>query len=81
MDDDNFERLLKVGEVAKLLGVSVSTVWRHVANGSLPEPVRFGGITRWAQSELANCLDKMKAERPEVGTNPTPHPVRKTRVG
>lgn len=81
MDHRHFERLLKVGEVAGLLGVSVSTVWRHVADGSLPEPVRFGGVTRWAQSELVDHLDALKAGRAEVGGTAANHPVCKTRAG
>lgn len=76
MDHGQFERLLRVGEVAGLLGVSVSTVWRHVADGSLPEPVRFGGVTRWAQSELILYLEALKAGRSEVGSNASTHPVR-----
>ena len=74
------ERLLKVVEVARLLGVSVSTVWRHVANGSLPEPVRFGGVTRWSETELVDHLDELKADRVAVGQDASAHRVHKSRV-
>ena len=43
---------LKDTEVAALLGISKSSVWRLTANGTLPQPVRIGGMTRWKRAEI-----------------------------
>lgn len=45
-------RLIPVGEVAEILGCSVSVVWKLLACKKVPEPVRFGGNTRWIYSEI-----------------------------
>jgi excisionase family DNA binding protein len=50
MKTDNF---LTVAEVAALLKLGNSTVWRLVKRGSLPSPVKIGGATRWNESEVA----------------------------
>jgi predicted DNA-binding transcriptional regulator AlpA len=39
-------------ETATLLGCSRATVWRRVADGALPQPVKFGGLTRFVLSEV-----------------------------
>ncbi len=38
--------LLTDRESAKLLHMSVSTFRRHVTNGSLPKPLKFGFLSR-----------------------------------
>lgn len=58
-----FDKLLNVKQVASTLGVSVPTVWRHVANGKLPAPCKVGGASRWLESELVAEIERMKAER------------------
>ncbi len=53
-------RLLAVRQVAELLAVDRSTVWRMRAAGELPEPVRLGGPAsrkvRWRADELAHWI-------------------------
>ena len=44
--------LLPVAEVAELLGVSIPSVWRYAANGTIPKPIKLGGATRWRRSEI-----------------------------
>jgi excisionase family DNA binding protein len=44
--------LLRVGEVATILDVGVSTIWRQVRNGQLPAPIQIGGSTRWRRAEI-----------------------------
>lgn len=57
--------LLTVKEVAKLLGVSVRTVWEYTACGELPQPIKIGRkITRWHVGTLQEWLRK-KLERAE----------------
>lgn len=49
---DTSRDFLTVKDVAAHLTIGVSTVWRQVAKGSLPEPVRIGGATRWRRSDI-----------------------------
>ena len=55
--------LLTVREGSALLGTSVPTFWRWVANGILPRPVKLGGMSRWPQSELLAFIEAAKAQR------------------
>lgn len=48
-----YPRFLKVREVALFCGIGVSTVWRKVANGEFPKPVKISpGTTRWRYEDL-----------------------------
>ncbi|WP_208433097.1 helix-turn-helix transcriptional regulator [Bartonella taylorii] len=55
--------LLTDRESVKLLHMSVSTFRRHVTNGSLPKPLKFGFLSRWLQSDLINVIEKAKQQR------------------
>lgn len=47
------ERYLRDSEVAHRYGVSRQTVWRWVAQGTLPEPIKLSvSVTRWRLSDL-----------------------------
>jgi len=46
------KRLLRVGEVATMLDLGVSTIWRQVRKGQLPAPIQIGGSTRWRSAEI-----------------------------
>lgn len=59
----NVDPLLTDGEVAKILKVHRATVWRRVADGSLPKPIRLGSISRFPQSEIIAALDAAKQQR------------------
>lgn len=48
--------VMNVREVADFFGVSVSTVWRWTADGSIPEPIKLGGSTRWRRSDIEAVL-------------------------
>jgi len=39
-------------ELAERYSISRSTVWRWVKRGTLPEPVRIDGCTRWVIAEI-----------------------------
>lgn len=42
-----------VQQVAARLGVSVATVWRWAADGTLPKPVKLGpNTTRWRVADI-----------------------------
>lgn len=44
--------LVPAAEAAALLSMGKSTFWREVAKGTIPEPVKIGGLTRWRVSDL-----------------------------
>ncbi|WP_175869560.1 helix-turn-helix transcriptional regulator [Bartonella gabonensis] len=57
------EPLLTVRESAKILNISISTLWRRVADGSLPKPLKIGSLARWLQSDLDDVIEKAKNQR------------------
>ena len=52
---------LRVPTVAAVLGVSVPTVWRYAANGTLPRPAKLGGATTWGVGQIRQVLASMQA--------------------
>lgn len=55
--------LLTAREAAPLLGVSVPTFWRRVADGTIPKPIKLGALSRWPQSEILQVIETAKAAR------------------
>ena len=53
-------------EAAQLLGCSRATIWRRVADGGLPRPVKIGGISRFVLSEIMDRIEAAKAARDET---------------
>lgn len=50
------KQLLSVREVAEVLGFGVSSVWRNVRRGTLPQPIRIGGATRWRKVDIDRII-------------------------
>lgn len=48
--------LLTDKDVAALFSCGVSTVWRWASNGTIPKPVKIGGVSRWRMTDLAPLL-------------------------
>ena len=48
--------LLTPEELAEMLKVSTRTLWRLLAAGKIPEPVRFGGSTRWRLMDVQDWI-------------------------
>lgn len=55
--------LLTAREGADLLQVSIPTFWRWAGKGTLPKPVKLGGMSRWPQSELLAVVETAKQKR------------------
>ena len=55
--------LLTAREGAAELQISEPTWWRWVANGTLPKPVKLGGLSRWPKSEILAVIETAKAAR------------------
>lgn len=59
--------LVSVDVGAALLGMSVASFWRLVADGTIPEPLKLGRLSRWPRSELVAVIEKAKAARASGG--------------
>jgi predicted DNA-binding transcriptional regulator AlpA len=55
--------LLTAREGAKVLQISVPTFWRRVADGTVPQPVKIGALSRWPASEITQVIEHAKARR------------------
>jgi len=55
--------LLTVRESAEILQISVPTFWRRVADGTVPQPLKIGALSRWPKSEIIAVIEKAKAQR------------------
>ncbi|MEQ9379999.1 MAG: AlpA family phage regulatory protein [Pirellulales bacterium] len=59
----NQDRLLRDHEAAALLGCSKSTFWRRVSDGTFPQAIKIGGLTRWSHLEIWAVVEAAKARR------------------
>lgn len=51
------EGFIRVGTLAKVLGVAVVTVWRWSASGKLPKPVKLSErVTVWRAEEVREWM-------------------------
>jgi predicted DNA-binding transcriptional regulator AlpA len=55
--------LIRDRVAAGMLGCSPTTIWRRVADGTLPRPVKIGGMSRWLTSEIEAVVESAKARR------------------
>lgn len=55
--------MMKVGEAAEFVGVSVATFLRRVADGSMPTPVKIGRLSRWPRAEVIASIEEAKTRR------------------
>ena len=60
--DFDVDPLLADREVAALLDCGRSTVWRWSAEGTIPKPMKIGGMSRWRQSEIEAVIQRAAAE-------------------
>jgi predicted DNA-binding transcriptional regulator AlpA len=63
MHATSHDPLIRDGDAAELLGCSKATFWRRVADGTIPRPVKIGGMSRWPLSEIASVIEQAKARR------------------
>ncbi len=75
MTSTNLDGLIRDAEAAKIIGCSKSSFWRRVADGTFPQPVKFGGLSRWLKADIIEAIEAAKAKRnglapkPAVGGN------------
>jgi prophage regulatory protein len=49
--------LLSAESVARMLQVSVRTLWRLRSSGKLPKPVKVGGSVRWRADDVHQWIE------------------------
>jgi len=53
------QEFLRAKEVANLLGIGESSVWRHTKEGRLPKPIKISSRTTvWRYSELMEHIQQ-----------------------
>ena len=65
MNSNAAEPMWGLQKVAELLGINIRTVWRRVADGELPKPVKVGSLARWFQSDIAHYQQRLREQRGE----------------
>ncbi len=50
-------------ELAEILGCSRTTVWRRVADNTLPKPIKLGGLTRFVLTEISATIETAMVAR------------------
>jgi predicted DNA-binding transcriptional regulator AlpA len=55
--------LLRDKDAARLLGCSRRTLWKEVAVGRLPAPVKLSFGTRWKLSTLREFIEALEATK------------------
>ncbi len=59
--------LITAEEVARMMNVSTRTLWRLLSAGRFPQPVRFGGNTRWRVAEVLRWIEDGCPEKSTTG--------------
>ena len=57
------ETLISLRCVASRLNLSVRAIYRLIARGELPRPVKVGGATRFFESDIARYMESLHAQR------------------
>lgn len=59
------EQMVDLNWVAELLRVSTRKLWRMIASGDFPKPVKVGRAVRFFISEILQYQEKLKHTRDE----------------
>jgi excisionase family DNA binding protein len=57
------DRLLRIEEAAEVLAISARALYRLIAAGKLPPPVKIGSATRIPESDLMQYINALKDAR------------------
>jgi predicted DNA-binding transcriptional regulator AlpA len=55
--------LLKAREVAEMLSISIPSLYRRMADGTIPPPIKLGSLSRWSRSEILHAVDDARLRR------------------
>ena len=63
-------QLLKNSEVCRMVGISRTTLWRLVRDGTFPNPLKISSMTRrWPASEVEAWMRSLSPAKPELIPN------------
>ena len=62
------DKLISLKVVASQLGLSTRAVYRLIASGTLPHPVKVGGATRFFESDIEKYFERLHTNR-NLGIN------------
>ena len=69
------ERMLKVSDVAKLVGVKPTTVRKWVKEGSIPPPIQLNGKNMmWKREQIQLWIDSQPKKRADHDPTNQSHP-------
>ncbi|MEO0510955.1 MAG: helix-turn-helix domain-containing protein [Verrucomicrobiota bacterium] len=63
MKQHTSEELITISDVSKRLRLSTRTVYRLIASGEFPPPVKIGSATRFYKNDLNTYLNRLRDER------------------
>jgi excisionase family DNA binding protein len=56
-------RLISINEAAKILDVCPRTIFRLIASGQMPAPIKVGRSSKMIRKEVEDYIDKLITER------------------
>lgn len=59
----NNRRLIRLPEVIEQVGLSERTLYRYVAAGTFPKPVKVGALSMWVSVEVETWVEEHIAQR------------------
>ena len=63
------QKLIGLNVVAEMLDISEREVYRLIAAGELPRPVKIGRLSKWVVSDILAYIEMLKSNRGEVELN------------
>ncbi len=67
LSDDNSDlQMLDSDDVMSLLKLSKTTLWRHIREGKVPQPVYIGRSPLWHKLTFHRWLDDLGAFSPKI---------------
>lgn len=62
---ENDDRLLKLPEVCRIVGLAKPTIYARIAQGTFPRPLDLGGnARRWRMSTIQQWVDALQCTKP-----------------
>lgn len=65
MTSNDLDGLIRDTDAANIIGCSKSSFWRRVADGTFPQPVKIGGLSRWLKTDILDAIESAKNKRDE----------------
>lgn len=64
-------RLLRLRQVMDQTGLGSSTIYRHIAAGTFPAPLKIGGHSaRWLQADLERWIEQLQMQHNNGAARP-----------